>query len=123
MSQSTLRYRDCGMWCSVAWFAAFALLINVGPMCGVLRAQGTAGDAPKATAPMVKDADPDWDVLTVKAREPNDLSTNSSLTIKGREFVIANNTVEAMLQFGYGVQKVQIVGAPHWTEIERWDVR
>jgi uncharacterized protein (TIGR03435 family) len=28
-----------------------------------------------------------------------------------------------MLLFAYGLQKVQIVGAPHWIETERWDVQ
>jgi uncharacterized protein (TIGR03435 family) len=28
-----------------------------------------------------------------------------------------------MLLFAYGMQKVQIVGAPHWIETERWDVQ
>ena len=31
--------------------------------------------------------------------------------------------VEGMLLFAYGLQKVQIVGAPHWIETERWDVQ
>ena len=76
-------------------------------------------DIPKAGAQMAKDADPDWDVLTVKARDPGDPNTSSSITIKGRQFALANQTVEAMLQFGYGVQRVQIAGAPRWTETER----
>ena len=82
-----------------------------------------AWDIPRAGALMAKDADPDWDVLTVKARDPDDPSTSSSITIKGRQFALANQTVEAMLQFGYGLQRVQIAGAPHWTETERWDVQ
>jgi len=86
-----------------------------------------SGDAvweiPKAGAAMAKDADPDWDVVTVKARDPNDANGNSSIGMKGSQFALVNRTVEAMLQAGYGVQKTQIVGAPHWIETERWDVQ
>ena len=88
------------------------------------RAEGDAQwEIPKADAPMAKDADPDWDVVSVKARDPNDPSNNQSLNFKGRQFVMVNRTVEGMLLFAYGMQKVQIVGAPHWIATERWDVQ
>jgi uncharacterized protein (TIGR03435 family) len=86
-----------------------------------------AGDAaweiPKADAPMARDADPDWDVVSVKAHDPSDPSNNQSLNFKGRQVVMVNRAVEGMLLFAYGLQKVQIVGAPHWVETERWDVQ
>jgi uncharacterized protein (TIGR03435 family) len=86
-----------------------------------------AGDAlweiPKPDATMAKDADPEWDVVTVKARDPNDTSNNQSMSMKGRQFAIINKTVESMLEAGYGMHKNQIVGAPGWIETERWDVQ
>jgi uncharacterized protein (TIGR03435 family) len=82
-----------------------------------------AWEIPKADAPMAKDADPGWDVVSVKARDPNDTSNNQSLNFKGRQFVMVNRTVQGMLLFAYGLQRVQIVGAPHWIETERWDVQ
>lgn len=82
-----------------------------------------AWEIPKADAAMAKDADPDWDVVTVKARDPNDPSGNASIGMKGSQFALINRTVETMLMAGYGVQKSQIVGAPHWIETEKWDVQ
>ena len=82
-----------------------------------------AWEIPKADAPMAKDADPDWDVVTVKARDRNDTSNSQSMSMQGRQFVIVNRTVEGMLLFAYGVQKNQIVGAPGWMDTERWDVQ
>jgi len=86
-----------------------------------------SGDAvweiPKASASMPKDADPDWDVVTVKARDPNDPSGNSSMGMKGSQLALINRTVAVLLQAGYGVQKSQIIGAPHWIETERWDIQ
>jgi uncharacterized protein (TIGR03435 family) len=81
-----------------------------------------AWEIPKADAAMAKDADPDWEVVTVKARDRSDTNNAESMNMQGRQLVIANRTVEGMLAFAYGVQKVQIVGAPGWIETERWDV-
>jgi uncharacterized protein (TIGR03435 family) len=82
-----------------------------------------AWEIPKPDAPMAKDADPDWDVVSVKARDPNDPSGNQSMSMKGGQLVIENRTVEGMLLFAYGGHKKQLVGAPRWTETEHWDVR
>ncbi len=85
------------------------------------------GDAvweiPKAVARMAKDADPDWDVVSVKARDPNDTSNDQSTGMKGRQYTMVNRTVRAMLLFAYGLHKTQIVGGPSWIGTERWDVQ
>lgn len=81
-----------------------------------------AWEIPRADAMMAKDADPDLDVVSVRPRDPNDISSNSRIGMKGRQFELVNKTVEMMLEFGYGVDKKQIAGAPHWIETERWDV-
>ncbi len=86
-------------------------------------AADAAWEIPKADAPMAKDADPDWDVVSVKARDPNDTNNGQSMSMKGRQFVILNRTVEGMLLFAYGLHKKQIVGAPSWSETEHWDIR
>lgn len=80
-------------------------------------------EIPKAGTLMPKDADPDWDVVTVKARDPNETGNNQSMNMNGTQFAISNKTVENMLEAGYGVHKKQIVGAPEWMDTMRWDVR
>ncbi len=69
---------------------------------------------------MAKDADPDFEVVTVKPGDPDEKS--DVMTTRGRHIVIRNKTVEAMLRLAYGVQKSQIVGAPEWVGTERFDV-
>jgi len=81
-----------------------------------------AWEIPKPDAPMAKDADPDWDVLTVKAHDPSDPSNNQSLNIKGRRFVMVNRTVQSMLLFAYGLHRKEIEGVTGWVETQRWDV-
>jgi uncharacterized protein (TIGR03435 family) len=82
-----------------------------------------AWEIPKADAIMAKDADPGWEVLSVKAHDPGDPSNNQSLNMKGRQFVMVNRTAQGMLLFAYGIHKKEIEGAPGWVETERWDVQ
>ena len=87
-----------------------------------VRAEGDAQwEIPKATEKMAKDADPDWDVVTVRPTDPN--VTNASIQMKGRQFVLENRSVETLLLVGYSTHKKQIVNAPDWTRTERWDIR
>jgi uncharacterized protein (TIGR03435 family) len=69
---------------------------------------------------MARDADPNWEVATVKPSDPN--ANNASFDVRGRHVIIGNQPVEIMLLMAYGVQKSQIVGAPDWVKTERFDV-
>lgn len=82
---------------------------------------GAEWEIPKASKPMAKDADPDWEVATVRPSDPND--TNSGFHLDGRRIFIERETVESMLVLSYGMHKRQIVSAPDWAVNERWDVR
>ena len=86
------------------------------------RAEGDAAwEIPKPDAMMANDADPDWDVATVKPSDPND--TNAGFQLHGRRIYIERMTVESMLKMSYGVQNKQIESAPDWVSTERWDVQ
>ena len=89
-------------------------------LMGMARAQDAAGSQ---VTMMAKDADPDWEVVSVKARDPNDTSNSQSMSMEGRRFAIVNRPVEGLLRFAYGMHKKQIVGAPGWIATERWDVQ
>ena len=69
---------------------------------------------------MAKDADPDWEVATVKPSDPDE--TNQTFAVRGRHVVIQRQSVEAMLMVGYGLQKNQIAGAPEWVRTGNFDV-
>jgi uncharacterized protein (TIGR03435 family) len=88
----------------------------------LVRANGDAAwEIPKADAAMAKDADPDWEVVTVRPSEMN--VTNTGFHLDGRHVNIVGQTVAKMLLLGYGLQKAQIIGGPDWIETERWDVK
>ena len=68
---------------------------------------------------MAKDADPDWEVVTVRQSDPN--ARDFTFNVKGRHVIVGNRTVETMMRFAYGVQPSQIVGGPDWIRTERFD--
>ena len=68
---------------------------------------------------MAKDADPDWDVLTVRPSNPS--TSQATFDVRGRHIIIGNRTVETILLLAYGLQKNQIVGGPDWVRTERFD--
>jgi len=86
---------------------------------GALRAQTAASDGTKP-AMMAKDADPNWDVATVRPSDPN--ARNDKFDVVGRHIIVQNQTVDIMLMMAYGLQKSQIIGAPQWTKTEHYDV-
>jgi len=79
----------------------------------------TSGKAAKPLM-MARDADPDWEVVTIRLADPNDRV--SHINIEGRRVMVEHEPVEAILKFAYGVQDSQIVGGPEWMKTERWDV-
>ena len=99
------------------WFWALALICV---SAGLLRAQAVQDASPKPTM-MAKDAEPDWEVVTVRPSDPND--HYDRFDANGRTIVLENKTVEAMLRFAFGVQRSQIAGAPDWVRTERFDAK
>jgi uncharacterized protein (TIGR03435 family) len=81
--------------------------------------QDRTGSQPEAMMP--RDADPDWEVATVRPANP-DPAIVVGYHLTGRHYSIVGQTVESLLMVGYGVQKKQIFNAPSWIAIEKWDV-
>ncbi len=88
--------------------------------CGAAQAQSAgAADGIRQPTMMAKDADPDWDVLTVRPSNPS--TSQATFDVRGRHIIIGNRTVETILLLAYGLQKNQIVGGPDWVRTERFD--
>ncbi len=99
-----------------------AVLVGAFVLCvaGALRAQD-ASQRPPQPQMMAKDANPDWEVATVKPSDPND-TNGQHIRLRGRHVMLLDHTVEDILLIGYGVQKSQLVGEPDWVKTEKWDV-
>jgi uncharacterized protein (TIGR03435 family) len=76
---------------------------------------------PVAPKPMAANADPAFDVATIK---PNDSGGSSlqQLTVNGRNFRIRNGSLGDLVGFAYNVQMRQIVGGPDWMNSNRYDI-
>jgi uncharacterized protein (TIGR03435 family) len=88
----------------------------------LVRADGDAAWAiPQEDKAMARDADPDWEVVTVKPADPNGM--NSGFQFHGRDVEVQRKPVETMLLVCCGMHKDQIVNLPDWARSEVWDAK
>jgi uncharacterized protein (TIGR03435 family) len=97
---------------------------NPTPLTFVRATKETAWEIPAIKPPpkpMKEDADPSFDVATIK---PNDSGASSmqGLTMNGRNFATRNSSLADLIGFAYEVQMKQIVGGPDWLEKDRYDI-
>jgi len=69
---------------------------------------------------MPADADPSFEVATVKPSGPDE--RGSAIHTEGRRLVIKNDTLNTVLLFAYGMHAKQLVDAPAWFATDRYDV-
>jgi len=94
------------------------------PLVLVRATPETAWDIPTAPEPakaMAADADPSFEVATIKPN-PSGGASIQGLTLKGRTMVVRNGSLMDLMTFAYGVQLKQIVGAPNWASSDRYDI-
>jgi uncharacterized protein (TIGR03435 family) len=78
-------------------------------------------ETPKADKPMAADADPSFDVATIKPN-PSGGTRLLGLYPKGRHMMVLNGSLEDIATFAYGVQVKQLVGLPGWSSNDRYDI-
>jgi uncharacterized protein (TIGR03435 family) len=79
----------------------------------------TAWAIPEPPKPMAADANPKFDVVTIKPSDPN--RPGKLFTIRGRHVMTINTTVNDLITFGYSIQTKQMVNAPAWFD-EKYDI-
>jgi uncharacterized protein (TIGR03435 family) len=97
---------------------------NPIPLTFVRATKETAWEIPPPPAPikrMPDDADPTFDVATIK---PNNTGATSmqGLTVNGRNFATRASSLADLISFSYNVQTKQIVGGPDWLDKDRFDI-
>jgi uncharacterized protein (TIGR03435 family) len=76
---------------------------------------------PPTEKPMTADADPSFDVATIKPN-PSGGTRMQGLTMNGRNFRVRNGSLIDLITFAYDVQVKQVAGAPAWADNDRYDI-
>ncbi len=82
----------------------------------------TIPEAPKPVPPMDPNANPSFEVATIKPSKP-DAQGKLFVVEPGGKFRTLNFTLGEMISTAYGVQAKQVVNAPDWVWTEKFDVQ
>jgi uncharacterized protein (TIGR03435 family) len=83
--------------------------------------EATAWEIPEPVKKMAADADPAFEVATIKPSDPSKHSTGFHYG-QGRRVWCESKTVNEVISIVYGVSAKQIVGAPAWFDTDRYDI-
>ncbi|HEX4002139.1 MAG TPA: M56 family metallopeptidase [Candidatus Acidoferrales bacterium] len=76
---------------------------------------------PPKIPPMAADANPSFEVATIKPSKPG--QPGKAFLVRGTEFSTLNTTLSDMIAFAYDVQQKQIVGGPNWISSDKFDIQ
>jgi uncharacterized protein (TIGR03435 family) len=76
--------------------------------------------APEKLPPMAADADPSFEVATIKPSAPD--AQGKVLTLRGREFFAVNFTLDGLVSFAYDLHPKQITNAAPRMESDKFDI-
>ena len=80
----------------------------------------TAWAIPEPPKPMAADAPAVFDVATIKPSLPD--RPGKLFTVKGRQVITINTTVNDLITFAYNLHARQIAGGPSWLDSDKYDV-
>ncbi len=80
----------------------------------------TIPQPPPRPAPMAADADPEFEVSTIKPSTPEEHGPR--YMFEHRRFSVVHITLNQLVQFAYGVQENEIEKAPDWFHTEAYDI-
>jgi uncharacterized protein (TIGR03435 family) len=75
---------------------------------------------PPKLPPMAANADPSFEVATIKPSKPG--RPGKLYTVRGTHFMTVNTTLMDLITVAYDVQQKQVVGGPDWMSSEKFDI-
>jgi uncharacterized protein (TIGR03435 family) len=78
-------------------------------------------EPPKRLPQMPADANPTFEVATIKPSAPDEPGKLFGLNPSGH-FKTINTTLTDLIKFAYDLQDKQIIGAPEWASSVKWDI-
>ena len=80
----------------------------------------TAWVIPGPPTPMAADADPAFEVATIKPSNPD--AQGKGFRVRGRQFSTLNTSLSDLITFAYGLHPRQITGGPDWLDKDKYDL-
>ena len=80
----------------------------------------TIPEPPPPVVPMAADANPSFELATIKPSKPD--TPGKLLRLNGRNFSTINTTVNDLITYAYGLHARQITGGPDWLESDKYDL-
>ena len=80
----------------------------------------TAWAIPEPPKPMAADAPLAFEVATIKLSNPD--QPGKLFTVRGRNVMTINTTLNDLIVFAYDLHQKQVAGAPDWAESQKFDV-
>jgi uncharacterized protein (TIGR03435 family) len=75
---------------------------------------------PPPPKPMAADANPSFEVATVKPSKPE--AQGKGFRVNGRNFATFNTLLDDLIEFAYDVHAKQIIGGPEWLDKDKFDI-
>ncbi|HTZ99601.1 MAG TPA: M56 family metallopeptidase [Candidatus Aquilonibacter sp.] len=75
---------------------------------------------PAKVPPMAADANPSFEVATIKPSKPD--QPGKAILFRGHQLTTINTTMADLIAFSYDLQQSQIVGAPKWVSSDKFDL-
>ena len=75
---------------------------------------------PVRLPPMAADANPSFEVATIKPTKPDE--QRKLFVVRGNHFMTVNTSLTDLITMVYGVQQKQVVGQPEWLDKDKWDI-
>jgi uncharacterized protein (TIGR03435 family) len=76
-------------------------------------------EPPPPPKPMIAE-DPSFEVATIKPSEPG--RPGKAFTVRGRQVLTINTTLNDLMVFAYGIHSRQIEGGPGWVSTDKYDI-
>jgi len=80
----------------------------------------TIPEPPARIPPMAEDANPSFEVATIKPSKPD--QPGKAFLVRGRRFTTINTTLSDLITFAYDIHGKQISGAPAWADTDKFDI-
>ena len=75
---------------------------------------------PPPIPPMAANADPSFEVATIKPSKPDD--QRKAFIVNRNQFHIINEPLTQIISFAFDVQAKQVIGLPDWADTDRFDI-